>query len=404
MEDIIMSNLSQFIGAGIPLGGSLQTMPYAGSSDTDIYTAPDGSQWYPNTSTSPFPYTSDYSYLPDHMTSPHSIMLGPDPETNDWFLPNTTFSIALNPTAPLYCTGTYAGSSTYYTSTDGSTWVSNNFPNSPIAYRIVQFTGGKFVAAATSTTTNGILISTDANSWSSYNSPSSFTPHDIISDNANNFIILGTSTTAVSSTNGGTTWSTRTLSPSPSSGQVPGAGCITWNEGAGLFLVVTTTAGTYLTSPTGVTWTSRSYSAELGAAARMASNATTTVVVGAGGFFATTTDGLTWSNYGFVSKTYGSSNPPNQVYYDGTRFVARWQQRVFYSTNGTTWTEGKNIGGFTLLIPQSGGTLFGFALLGTLVRTKMLAISDVTATTRQTVISPVLHVSQSTNHVQYRIR
>lgn len=405
-----MSNLSQFVGATIPIGGSIQSMPYGG----DVYSAPDGTQWYSNTPTSPFAYTSAYSYLPDHMVSSHPIMTGP--EANGlWNTYNSNWNIAYNPSAPLYCTSPYSGNTTdglkYYTSSDGSTWTSRTFPNPSLQYSCLQYTAGKFIGVASNATTNGVVTSTDGINWTSVTGIS-LTPQDIISDGANKIVIVSNGSTSAYSTDGGATWTTTSTGGTPSNYTMVGQGVGTWNAGAGLFIVSSTTNGAYMTSPTGATWTHQTtqstfsgyYSRFAGSVVKFASNATTTVAVGYGGFFATTTNGLTWSNHGFISSTFGTSLPPNQVYYDGTRFVARFLNRVFYSTTGTSWIEGKSLGGFTLLIPQSNGILFGFPLLTSLCNTKMLKVSDVTSTTRQTVISPVLHVQQSTNHVQYRIR
>lgn len=405
-----MSNLSQFVGATIPMGGSIYQMPYGG----DVYTAPDGTQWYSNTPTSPFAYTSAYSYLPDHMVSSHPIMNGP--ESNGLWMPVVTgLNIAYNPTAPLYCTAPYFGNTTdgwkYYTSSDGSTWTQRTFPNPASTYSCLQYTASKFIGAATGATANGVITSTDGINWTTVTGIN-LTPQDIVSDGGSNIVIIPTSTTAANTIDGGTTWVSNALPATPSNFSLVGQGVATWNAGAGLFIVATTTAGTYMTSPTGAVWTLRntqstfsSYSNRFaGSIFKVASNATTTIAVGYGGFFATTTDGLTWSNHGLISPTTGAAFSPTQVYYDGTRFVVRYQQRVWYSTNGTTWTEGKPLGGFTLLIPQSNGVLFGFPLLSLLVPTKVLKVSDVSSTSRQTVISPILHVAQTTAVNYYRIR
>lgn len=403
-----MSNLSQFVGGGFPIGGGV-AIPYNG----DVYTSSDGTQWYSNTPTSPFAYTSAYSYLPDSMVSSHPIMTGP--EANGTWMPYTaTFNIAYNPTAPLYCTAPYQGNTfngwTYYTSADGSTWTSRTFPNPSVTYTVLCYTAGKFIGVAPSTTTNGLITSTDGINWTSFNISSIFAG-DVASNGSTNIVVIPyASTTGMYSIDSGASWASFTIA-NTSSFQAAGQGGITWNAGAGLFIVVINAAGAYSTSPTGATWTSRSaqstftpYSARFNGNHKFASNSTTTVCVGLGGFFATSTDGLTWSNHGLISDTWGNSGAPHQVYYDGTRFVVRYQQRVWYSTDGTTWTEGKPIGGHTLVIPQSNGVLFAFPLLAANVMSKMLNVSDVTLTTRQTILSSVLHVQQTTIHTHYRIR
>lgn len=407
-----MSNLKQFVGAVIPLGGTV-TIPYSGQ---PVYTAPDGTQWYSNVPTAPFAYTSDYSYLPDFMTSPHAIMNGPE-SNGTWVPPITAFNIAYNPSSGLYVTSYYDGDATngynYYTSSNnGTTWTKRTFPNNK-AYNTIQYTAGKFVACIDSTTTNGVITSTDGINWTSVTGVL-LVAYDIVSDGVNNIVIMGSGTGIAYSTDGGSTWTSATGAGSFSStvGLCVGQGGITWNAGAGLFIAGMGNVGAYQTSPTGATWTARNaqatysiYGSKFAAGTKYASNATTTVAVGTGGFFATTTDGLTWSNHGYISTSnLATTIVPNQVYYDGTRFVARFQNLVFYSTNGTTWTQGSSIGGFTLLTPQSNGTLFGFPLLTTLLPTELLRVANVASTTRQTVISPVLHVAQVTSHIHYRIR
>lgn len=409
-----MSNLSQFVGATIPIGGTIAQMPYSGS---PVYTAPDGTQWYSNTPNAPFEYTSDYAHLPDHMTSPHALMNGP--ESNGLWRPAVSgFNIAYNPSSGMYLTARMYGNATdgyfYYTSIDdGVTWILRQFPYN-LVYDTVQYTAGKFVAYATTATTNGVITSTDGINWTAANAPASISPYDIFSDGVNNIVVMSSSTDSAYSTDGGSTWTAATGTGSFSStvGLCVGQGGITYNAGAGLFISGNGTTGAYQTSPTGETWTNRNaqatystYNTLFTSNTKYASNATTTIAVGSSGFFATTTDGLTWSNHGYVSQNnWATTPPPTQVYYDGTRFVVRYQQQVWYSSGGTTWTKGKNIGGFTLLLPQSNGVLFGFPLLSANQPSKLLKVSDVTATTRQTVISPIIHVAQSTTHTHYRIR
>lgn len=407
-----MSNLSQFVGGTIPIGGVQVQMPYGG----DLYTAPDGSQWYANVVTAPFAYTSAYSYLPDHFVSPHPLMNGP--EANGLWAPmygngNNNLNIACNSTATLYCTGTYSGHSTtgyyYYTSTDGVNWTKRTFPNS-INYSCIQYTAGKFIAVASSTTTNGIITSTDAVNWTSVTGVS-INPTDIVSDGGNNIVILPIqSTSVVVSNDGGTTWASVSLGGNSNYNYNIGNGVITWNAGAGLFILMSSTNGTYFTSPTGATWTIRNAQStfvaypQFIASARFASNSTTTVVMGTGGYFATSTDGLTWSNHGYISNTFGSSTTPLQFYYDGTRFVARFTNRCWYSTNGTTWTESKSIGGVTSYISQSSGVLFGMLAGSFGYQTKLIKVSDITSTAKTTIIAPQAAGGVAAVVTAYRIR
>jgi hypothetical protein len=63
-----------------------------------------------------------------------------------------------------------------------------------------------------------------------------------------------------------------------------GGGALTWNAGAGLWITVTTTAGTIQTSPDAITWTNRTVFNDNPALATLssvvfASDATTTIAV-----------------------------------------------------------------------------------------------------------------------------
>ena len=403
-----MSNLGQFYGKGFPIGGAVSAT-YQG----DVWTAPDGSVWLANTPTAPFAYTSDYASCAGIVTSPHPLMPGPDGGL--W---SAALAIAYRASTPLYMAilngsrGDTTNGYFYYTSTDGINWTERTFPNAK-GYNICVYTAGKFIAYSGSGTTNAVITSTDAVTWTSATGVA-LAPQDIVSDGANNIVAFGTSgTTAVSSVDGGTTWVSTTVVAVPNS-IMPGAGVATWNAGAGLFITPTATAGWYQTSPTGATWTTRATQVTYSkysdfftsntVSPRMASNATTTVAVGRSGFFCTTTDGLTWANHGYVSTSLGSNVSPNQVYHDGTRFVARYYQRVFYSTNGTTWIEGAKIGGGSAGQPQSNGKLFLTSFNSSGTASKMLQVSDVTLTTPQTVISGVVGVEFTPVVTYYRIK
>lgn len=400
-----MSNLGQYYGKGFPYGGSL-SMPYGG----DVLTFADGSQWIATTPTAPFAYTSEYAHLPSSMTSPHPLMNGPE---NGLFVPmNAQFSIAYDPGTGTYCTSSISiqtnGQSGYYTSADGSNWTYRTFPTTNITFFYVVFTGGKFFALSTASST--VLVSTDAITWSTYAFTATLSSlQDVLTNGTGTFVAINT-TTSNYSTNGGATWTLTTLAASPSNLSMPGQGVGTWNAGAGLFIVAAG-AGSYQTSPDGITWTLRATQASyavwqgrLTATTKFASNATTTVAMGLGGFFAVTADGLTWTNHGYVSNTQGTSTVPSQLYFDGTRFVARINHRVFYSTNGTSWTEGAYLGGATVICPQSNGVLFLLSLLTNNVPSKCLRVADVTLTTPQTVANQLVAVAQGTNASYYRIK
>ena len=407
-----MSNIGQFFSKGFPLGGVV-SICYNG----DVYTAPDGSQWYSNTPTAPFDYTSEYGNLPEMLTSPHPIMNGP--ESTNLFHPYTTsLNIAYNKTGNVLVTSAYSGAASatvgfkYYRSTDGGdNWTEYTFPNPTLTYQTIQYTAGKFIAHNAGATANSIIWSTDGITWSNATPSASITSQDIVSDNGNIILIVGNSSSHQISTDGGNTWAAITT-PSPvNNGTLIGCGVVTYNQGANLFITAAGTVGTYMTAAPGQPWTSNTnnstyatYGSKLYTSVRMASNATITVAMGMAGYFCTTTDSNTWSNHGFISTTMGTTLNPNQFYYDGEKWVARFAHRVFYSYDSVTWTEGKKIGGFTTIIPQSNGLLFGFPLLSTNNPTKCLRVANVADTTPKTVISSVLAVAQGTNMTQYRIK
>lgn len=408
-----MSNLTQFIGGG---GGSypLYAQINMVNQNTSLVELTDGTKWYYNIPTAPFPYTSEYSYLPDIWVTPHALFPGPESD-GTWVPRESLMSIAYDPSSGIYITSSYFGIDTtngysYYRSTNhGQTWTLHQYPFTSF-YNMVCFTGGKFFAWAQSTTTNAILSSTDGINWTAANSPASINPVEVISGGGNLFA-QATSSTGAYSGDGGATWTSVTGLPSQSWNAMPGQGRVTYNAGAGLFILAQTASGSYATSPTGQTWTNRNtqptfapYAARFfGGNTGFASSPTTTIAVGNGGFFATTTDGLTWSNHNFIPG-YPKTSGPNQVYYDGTRFVVRYNYWIWYSTNGINWTQGKPIGGCTLITPQSNGVLFAFPLYTNGIKTLGFRIADVTATNRNYVICPVLHVTEFTNGIHYRIK
>lgn len=401
-----MSNLAQFYGAGFPIGSTISTF-YNG----DIITTPDGTKWMTPTPTSPFAYTSDYAALPESMTSPHALLPG---FSDGLFRFSTTSppTIAFNSSSGLYCTQATFGISSagysYYTSSDGVNWTLRTFPTTSPAqlYSFIVYIAGKFIAVASSATTNAVAYSTDAISWTLANITNLLaTPVDIISNGANNLIMIGANTaTANYSTNGGTSWTGVSLGASAANNSAaPGAGAGTWAPSAGLFIILSNVSGAYMTSPDAVTWTSRNaiassliYGSFLGSNAqiRVAASSSIIVMMGNNGFYLTSTDGLTWTP-NIISNV--TSSVLLNLYHDGTRFVAKYGASIYYSTNGTTWTKGKPVFGATNFpSPQSSGTMFAFtnfANAGSPV--KCLKVSDVTLTTPQTVGLPIANSVQS---------
>lgn len=408
-----MSNLSQFLSKAYPIG-SQTTSLYFG----DVYTAPDGSVWMMASSTANVTYSAAYSGVPDMLTSPHDFLNGPEPY-NLWQFPAQTTGqpmIAFNSAAPLYVTGDYSSLGTteyyYYTSTNGTTWTRRTFPNSK-SYPLMVYTAGQFIGYSPSSTTNAVITSTDGITWSSITGISIAVSNlsEIVSDGSTNILIWPfNTTTAASSTNGGSTWSSATVTNTGFGIRGPGKGGVTWNAGAGLFIGSTSTAGAYQTSPTGATWTLRNTITTFlpyvgyftSGQTRFASNSTTTVAFGSYGFYATTTDGLTWSNYGFIySESEGPANiTPSEAWYDGTRFCVRYGPYIYYSTNGTSWTKSSPIGTIPSTSVVSGNVLFMAAAVAT-VPIRMLKIENVTATAPKRISPSASATAWSSSTVNY---
>jgi hypothetical protein len=409
-----MSNLNQFQNSGgIPIGGTITIPP-----TEPVYTAPDGTQWIAAAMPSAFTYTNSYSALPDIMTSPHQLLAGPESD-GFWAFPLTsTFNaptgvVAYSTVTNTYCTAGYVGvggsdAYTYYYGT-GTNWTEGTFTNTN-SVNAITCVGDRFIVITASATTNAVMTSTDAINWIGSNFTSGIIPTDVAWDNGSNIYIAGTTTTGQWSSDGGATWTNSSqTTPSSSVNTIPGQGTITWNAGAGLFIMATSTAGYYQTSPTGQTWTLknaqtsyRKYSDRFSTNAKFASSPTTTVAFGISGCFLTTTDGLTWSNFGVISPTLGSQ-APTFAFYDGVRFVVGYSVRLFYSTNGTTWIEAKPGGyGNTPTFSISNGRIFAF--FPTQIPSQLMMITDVTASTPQLVV-PASGASWTTGiSTHYRVK
>lgn len=402
-----MSNLSQFYGSGFPMGSSLSQLY-----DGDLITRSDGSQWLTNTPTAPFSYTSQYSYLPDPFLSPHPLLSGPE---NGLFRFQFNPIIAYSSSSGVYCTNSFIGNSVtgyyYYTSADGVNWTQRTFPNPTINYALIVFVAGKFIAFASTTTTNGAIYSTDAISWTSVTIPSISAPQDIFY-NGTRLVVIGSTTAAAYSSDLGVTWTLTTLPSNTLAANFPGSGVITWSQSAGLFLIATSTAGTYYTSPDGITWTSRTvapsiYNSFIGTQVKFASSPSKIVAMGLSGFFLTSTDGLNWTS-GSISGIAANTQCV-QSYYDGTRFVVRYGNATYYSTDGTTWTTAKFIGSSsgTSSFAYSNGILFVFCSVAANVPTKAIKVQNVSLTSPQTISVPITASTPAgtgSTVIYYRIR
>ncbi len=398
-----------------PMGASL-TFTYMG----DKITAADATEWLAPTPTAPFAYDSSYSATPTTLLSPHALMSGPN--AGLW-LASTTSSLAYSASGTIYCytSGGYTaanyaeGDATngyiYYTSTDGgANWTRRTHPNTKLY--TIGFTAGLFIGFSISSTTNGVIYGTNGSSWTSVTGVSQTTVSDIVSDGGNNIVIYPLSgVVANSSVLAGTVWASATITAPGLTARGLNQGGCTWNAGAGLFIGSVGTAGQYQTSPTGLTWTLRNtiatylpYGALFGTSCLYASNATVTVAMGLGGFFATTTDGLTWANWNFIVGTGPTTNLISSFYYDGTRFVAAGSAsgRIFYSTNGTTWTEGRPTFGNQIMVTNDRMLRLPANTAG--LQQKAVLVTDPTATTAQTVAGLTQSTAQAATNAYIRIK
>lgn len=418
-----MSNIAQFYTKGIPVGGAIQSMPFAG----DLWQPGDGTEWYCDSPSAPFAYTSAYANAPDFMLSPHALVNGP--ESGGTFRPSiTTACVAYDKTNDVYVVGPYSGQyyptssivygiNYYYSGDGGTTWTRYTLPNSTTNYSMCQFINGYFYFLASSVSSFQILRSSDGINWTtiSVGVGATITCQDIISNGANNVIVVPTATTGAYSTDGGNTFSNSVWSSAPDTTNIrPGSGSAAWCPGANGWIAGTTTAGTYqLSTDSGLTWsqygtltsgTANIYSGYFATTTKFASNSTTTVAMGPGGFFATTTDGITWSNHGFINNDVGPT-ALNQFYFDGTRFVVRSGARVWYASDVSSWTQGKPIGGFATPASQSSGILFPITSTAQAgIPTRIVKVANVASTTPQTIISSTSGSSQSTTQTYYRIK
>jgi hypothetical protein len=256
-----------------------------------------------------------------------------------------------------------------------------------------------------------LIYSTDAISWTSVTIPSISAPQDIFY-NGTRLVAIGSTTAAAYSSDLGVTWTLTTLPSITLAANFPGSGVITWSQSAGLFLIATSTAGTYYTSPDGITWTSRTvapsiYNSFIGTQVKFASSPSKIVAMGLSGFFLTSTDGLNWTS-GSISGIAANTQCV-QSYYDGTRFVVRYGTATYYSTDGTTWTTAKFIGSSsgTSSYAYSNGILFVFCSVAANVPTKAIKVQNVSLTSPQTISNPTsASVSAGTGGtvIYYRIR
>jgi ATP-dependent protease ClpP protease subunit len=151
------------------------------------------------------------------------------------------------------------------------------------AFSAITWTGSRFVAVGT----NVCATSADGINWTTRTIPNGYY-NAVASDGAGTVVAVGSTVCATSSDNG-STWTARTI----------GGGvyfAVAWDGGQ--FVAVGSNA--CATSPTGVTWTSRSFS---GQAYGLAWTGSAFIAVGVN-LAATSPDGLTWTARTMPTGTY----------------------------------------------------------------------------------------------------
>lgn len=156
-------------------------------------------------------------------------------------------------------------------------------------------------------------------------------------------IETGTATTsAMTSDDGGATWTARTL-PSSRSWM-----SVTWAAGLSLFVAVAqdgTTGGLCATSPDGITWTSRTMPSGAWASVAWSSTLSRLVAVGlsAGPNYAcTSTDGITWTTSGVtqINGYWVSVCAAGSLGFCAVGQFDTGSGQVMYASTGLNWTAG----------------------------------------------------------------
>ena len=224
-------------------------------------------------------------------------------------------------------------SSTGYTSNDGLTWspvtVPTIAPNSSTYVEFAQliYAGGKFIACGINA--NKVVYSTDGAAWTTASLPASAEWRGI-SYGTPGYVTFRRANTMAFSSNG-TSWTSYSMPALRS-----------WRHtayGNGVYVVISPKdiaqfeAAAVATSTNGTTWTSRSisnyewYGLAFG-------NGVFVTVTPEGNRAAYSSDGITWTTIVIPG------NPPNNVIFDGTKFVATsYGTAACQSTDGINWTE-----------------------------------------------------------------
>lgn len=338
-------NLSQFLISPLRIGQTMQ-YPWRG----DVFTAQDGTVWKCHNNR-PLAYSSDYATLlaecPFLFQSGATSINGPN--SGSWI--HSGVNLIMGTIAgTLLAMRSYTGSvfaDDYYTSTDGgANWTKRTLPY-PTRQWTWFFDGTNFIGYSTNNSTNGVIESTDGITWTGRTAVSMNGGSDFVY-NGSVYVVINVGTIIITSPDRAT-WTQRAVTAIGSGVGGGGMGLISWNAGAGLFLLSTSTAGQYQTSPDAITWTNRTTwpstaaTFALSGNVAFASNATTTVAISPLGGVCTSTDGINWTNreLPFNNSDYMIlSGLSWGVHWDGTNFIARNNNGFsWYSSNGITWTK-----------------------------------------------------------------
>ena len=190
---------------------------------------------------------------------------------------------------------------TVLTSSDGVTWTTRN---SGATLFGVAWSGTNFVAVGYG---GGIYTSPDGVTWTSRTSNTTNNLYGVTCSGAN-CVAVGLGSIILNSTNGGATWTPRTLGTATN-----GLSGVAWS---GSSFAAVGEGGTVLTSPDGVTWTTRT-SGITNYLFNIAWTGTQFVAVGSGGGVYTSPDGVKWA-----AQTSGSIYSLYGVAWSGTQIVA----------------------------------------------------------------------------------
>ncbi len=308
------------------------TLPYNG----DVITFSDNSAFKAATGKA-LAYSSTYSDLLTYAPWLLSSAVNMNWPINGVWDQSITYKQIIWPTSGTWVLIT-SDSTYYYTSSNsGSTWTRRTLPW-PFAIWTWLWDGTNYILYTNSNTTNAGFESTDGITWTA-RTIVSLTVKDIIY-NWSVYLTISANATTASTSPDRITWTSRTLSTTSSNITCqPWNGFVTWNAWAWLFIVWAWAQHTYMTSPNGDTWTTRTTAENFTFSNWLfASSSTRTVYISAWNWLYTT-DGINWTYCTLPDEFKVAWSTPLSVFYDGTRFVAIFLAMSFYSTDGITWVK-----------------------------------------------------------------